>query len=215
MLTQQRQLIAKVFEEANRPLSKDEVLVIGRKWISSLGSATVDRTIRKMCENFELVGLSFPGQPTRYELPAEKEHPHFICRVCEKVFDLDIPINTEIPDGILSARQIINNVPTPVAITSAQIINEDGTNILKIVFNGDKTFNANQSDANNTAPDQISIDVCIGGAGIDAEYNYTSLGETWGTPKIIRMPTSSNSNLDDVILKTLSLKFNALFESPI
>ena len=92
MLTQQRQLIAKVFEEANRPLSKDEVLVMGRKWISSLGSATVDRTIRKMCENFELVGLSFPGQPTRYELPAEKEHPHFICRVCEKVFDLDIPM---------------------------------------------------------------------------------------------------------------------------
>ena len=112
-------------------------------------------------------------------------------------FDLEYPVNTEIPDGILSARQIINNIPTPVAITSAQIINEDGTNLLKVVFNGDKTFNANQSDANNTAPDQISIDVCIGGSGITPEYNYTSLGETWGTPKIIRMPSSSNSNLED------------------
>ena len=112
-------------------------------------------------------------------------------------FDLDYPVNTEIPDGILSAKQIISNVPTPIAITSAQIINEDGINILRVIFKGDKTFNANQSDANNTPPDQVSIDVCIGGAGIDPEYNYTALGETWSTPKIIRMPSSSNSNLDD------------------
>ena len=33
---------------------------------------------------------------------AEKEHPHFICRVCEKVFDLDIPMRlpkVTLPDG--------------------------------------------------------------------------------------------------------------------
>ena len=113
-------------------------------------------------------------------------------------FDLDYPLNTEIPDGILSARQIINNVPTAVVINSAQIISDgDGSNVLRVVFDGDKTFNANQSDANNTAPDQVSLDVCIGGAGIEPQYNYTSLGETWSTPKIIRMPTSANSNLDD------------------
>ena len=117
MLTQQRQLIDKVFEEANRPLTRDEVLVMGRKWISSLGSATVDRAIRKMCENFELVGLSFPGQPTRYELPVEKEHPHFICRVCEKVFDLDIPMRlpkVTLPDGFnLSGGEVVYSGTCP------------------------------------------------------------------------------------------------------
>ena len=117
MLTQQRQLIYKVFEEANRPLSRDEVLVMGRKWISSLGSATVDRAIRKMCENFELVGMSFPGQPTRYELPAEKEHPHFICRACEKVFDLDIPMRlpkVTLPDGFnLSGGEVVYSGTCP------------------------------------------------------------------------------------------------------
>ena len=117
MLTQQRQLIDKVFEEANRPLTRDEVLVMGRKWISSLGSATVDRAIRKMCENFELVGLSFPGQPTRYELPAEKEHPHFICRACEKVFDLDIPMRlpkVTLPDGFnLSGGEVVYSGTCP------------------------------------------------------------------------------------------------------
>ena len=117
MLTQQRQLIDKVFEEANRPLTRDEVLVMGRKWISSLGSATVDRAIRKMCENFELVGLSFPGQPTRYELPAEKEHPHFICRACEKVLDLDIPMRlpkVTLPDGFnLSGGEVVYSGTCP------------------------------------------------------------------------------------------------------
>ena len=117
MLTQQRQLIYKVFEEANRPFSRDEVLVMGRRWMSSLGSATVDRAIRKMCENFELVGLSFPGQPTRYELPAEKEHPHFICRVCEKVFDLDIPMRlpkVTLPEGFyLSGGEVVYSGTCP------------------------------------------------------------------------------------------------------
>lgn len=117
MLTQQRQLIDKVFEKANRPLSRDEVLVIGRKWMSTLGSATVDRAIRKMRENFELVGLSFPGQPTRYELRAEKEHPHFICRACEKVFDLDIPMGlpmVTLPEGFhLSGGEVVYSGTCP------------------------------------------------------------------------------------------------------
>ena len=111
MLTRQKQLIQKILNEAKRPLSRDEVLAIGRKRMSSLGSATVDRTIRKMRENHNLVGLSFPGQPTRYELPAEKEHPHFICRVCEKVFDLDIPMRlpkVTLPDGFkLSGGEVV------------------------------------------------------------------------------------------------------------
>ena len=33
----------------------------------------------------------------------------------------------------------------------------------------------------------------------DPSFNYSSLGETWGTPRIIRMPTdnSANSNVED------------------
>ena len=117
MLTRQKQLIQKILNEAKRPLSRDEVLAIGRKRMSSLGSATVDRTIRKMRENHNLVGLSFPGQPTRYELPAEKEHPHFICRACEKVFDLDIPMrlpSVTLPDGFnVSGGEVVYSGTCP------------------------------------------------------------------------------------------------------
>ena len=92
MVTKQKSIISEILKNTEGPLSRDEILVKGREYLPRLGSSTVDRFIRQMCENFELIGLSFPGQPTRFELPAEKEHPHFICRSCDRVFDLDIPM---------------------------------------------------------------------------------------------------------------------------
>ena len=88
--TRQREAIMEVFREAARPLTRDEVLARGRDKLPRLGSATVDRTIRDLTEGFQLVGVHFPGQPRRYELPAASEHPHFICRDCNRVFDLPV-----------------------------------------------------------------------------------------------------------------------------
>jgi Fe2+ or Zn2+ uptake regulation protein len=111
MLTKQKKSILSVLRKAGRPLTREEILCLGRKELPRLGSATVDRFIKQMCENFELVGLSFPGQPTRFELPADKEHPHFICRVCKKVFDLDIPMRlpkVTLPEGFhLSGGEVV------------------------------------------------------------------------------------------------------------
>ena len=120
MLTRQKRLIQKILHEEGRPLSRDEILTIGRKSITSLGSATVDRTIRKMRENHQLIGVSFPGQPNRYELPSEKEHPHFICRSCEKVFDLDIPMQlpkVALPEGFnVSGGEVVYSGTCPKCI---------------------------------------------------------------------------------------------------
>lgn len=117
MLTQQKKSIISVLKESDRPLTRDELLCEGRKRLPKLGSATVDRFIKEMCHNFELVGLSFPGQPTRFELPAEKEHPHFICRVCQKVYDLDVPMRlpkVTLPKGFyLSGGEVVYSGTCP------------------------------------------------------------------------------------------------------
>ena len=90
MPTRQREAIEEVLREAARPLTREEILAFGRAKVPRLGPATVDRTIRDLTANFQLVGVEFPGQPRRYELPAENEHPHFICRACDRVFDLPV-----------------------------------------------------------------------------------------------------------------------------
>ncbi|MEN8661166.1 MAG: Fur family transcriptional regulator [Lentimonas sp.] len=94
--TRQRVAIHNVLKEAERPLTRDEILSLGRQKIPKLGSATVDRAIREMRASFEIIGVEFPGQARRYELPAAHEHPHFVCRICERVFDL--PIRTQLPE---------------------------------------------------------------------------------------------------------------------
>lgn len=94
--TQQRAVILSVLKEAARPITREEILSLGRQQIPRLGSATVNRAIRDMTAAFQIIGVEFPGQPRRYELPAESEHPHFICRRCDRVFDL--PVAMQLPE---------------------------------------------------------------------------------------------------------------------
>lgn len=104
--TRQRDAIFSVLKEARRPLTRSEILELGRKQVPRLGSATVDRAIREFTELKKIVGVHYPGQPKRYELPSSKEHPHFICRRCSRLFDLEGVM--ELPEVDVPAGFIIN-----------------------------------------------------------------------------------------------------------
>ena len=102
--TEQREVIVSVLENAGRPLTREEILVRGRERLPRLGIATVNRAIREMADNMEIVGVEYPGQPRRYELPVGREHPHFICRACDRVFDLPASMQlppVEVPKGFV------------------------------------------------------------------------------------------------------------------
>lgn len=100
-----------VLETADRPLTREEILERGRRQLPRLGVATVNRAIRAMTENFEIVGVEYPGQPRRYELPVDGEHPHFICRACDRLFDLPATMKLpliKVPEGfIVTGGEII------------------------------------------------------------------------------------------------------------
>lgn len=86
--TRQRAAIRGVLQKESRPMTAEEIHRLARQIIPSLGVSTVYRSIRCMVDEQELVGVDFPGQPPRYELPTRDLHSHFICSKCQSVFDL-------------------------------------------------------------------------------------------------------------------------------
>ena len=110
---------------------------------------------------------------------------------------LDYPVDTPIPAGVLGATELVDGTPQPIVISEA-VMKDDGNGpVLRITFDSVKTFNANQSSNALTATNQINLSACVGASGLEAEYDYSQLGETWSAPKIIRMPTSSGGTVED------------------
>ena len=106
---------------------------------------------------------------------------------------LDYPEGQAIPDGILSAKEVVDGVTVPIAIESASM--RDG--LLRVVFEDKQVINTYQSETDNRASNQFSIQTsCKGATGIEPEYDYTQLGETWSTPRIVRIPSIDGGDIN-------------------
>ena len=113
---------------------------------------------------------------------------------------LDIDDNKTIPAGVLSAKILEGGISKALGISSAKMV--DG--LLQVTFADEKVVNAyvttkkdadgkdlpqSAQDDANTNTDQFAISTaCKGATGIAPEYDYTQLGETWSTPRIVRIP---------------------------
>lgn len=110
-MTRQRRALLAVLEEAGRPLTRGEWFRLAREYWPRLGTATLNRAIRDLTAEGRLIGVDFPGQKIRYELPSPSDHPHFICRGCGKVFDWDRPtpeVAIDIPAGFdVSGHEVL------------------------------------------------------------------------------------------------------------
>ncbi len=82
-------MISRVVEQTSRPLTAKEIHLAGRLDVPTLGLRTVYRHIGEMVNEGRLVGLDYPGQPTRFETAGGRSHPHFICHRCRRVFDFE------------------------------------------------------------------------------------------------------------------------------
>lgn len=92
--TRQRLSIEEVFRKESRPLTPPEVFEGARRIFPGIGLRTVYRQLKDMAEEGLVVGVDYPGQPLRYEWVSDAHHAHFICRACDRVFDLQV----EVPD---------------------------------------------------------------------------------------------------------------------
>ena len=86
--TRQRGAIRSVIERARRPLSVKEVWRLARTALPTIGIATVYRTLKLLVEGSELQVVTFPGSDSRYELRTPFHHHHFLCKLCDRVYEL-------------------------------------------------------------------------------------------------------------------------------
>jgi len=100
--TKQKTALKKAFEEANRPLSPEEVLELASMEVEGLGLATVYRNIKLLVEDGSLVPVELVNEPPRYEIAGKDHHHHFRCTGCDKVFELEgcyHEVNKMVPKG--------------------------------------------------------------------------------------------------------------------
>ena len=87
--TQQRQAIQQALEEADRPLSPDELLRLARKHSAGMGIATVYRNVARMLEAGSIRTVEIPGAKIRYETAGKGHHHHFHCEQCDCVYEIE------------------------------------------------------------------------------------------------------------------------------
>lgn len=87
--TEQRSAIWRAIEESGRPLGPGEVLGAARAHCPGLGIATVYRTLKALVEEGALAQVELPGDPPRYEATGKQHHHHFLCRACDRVYELE------------------------------------------------------------------------------------------------------------------------------
>jgi Fur family ferric uptake transcriptional regulator len=87
--TSQRDAIRHVIIQADRPLSTGEIFDLARDRIPRLGIATVYRTLKSLKEEGSIREVDLPGQSSRWELANKDHHHHFLCRTCDKLFEIE------------------------------------------------------------------------------------------------------------------------------
>lgn len=95
--TKQRHLIFQELSGSRAHPSADELFQAVRKRLNNISFATVYRNLKLLKEERKIQELSFGKGCCRYD-PAVREHTHFFCLGCLRVYDME-----GIPSGELNA----------------------------------------------------------------------------------------------------------------
>jgi len=87
--TSQRAIISEILEANEHPLSIHEILALAQRRHTSLGIATVYRTVKSLMEAGVVIAVEWPSEAPRYERAGKHHHHHFHCRKCDGLFDAE------------------------------------------------------------------------------------------------------------------------------
>lgn len=108
--TKQREAIRAVLEQADRPLSAEEVLEQARKLLPGLGIATVYRTLKSFTADGLITPVELPNDGARYEISARAHHHFFRCRACDRIYEFPgcvLTTDSSLPPGFVEENHIL------------------------------------------------------------------------------------------------------------
>lgn len=90
--SQQRNLIASLMKDNYKHPTADEVYEMAREKDPHISRGTVYRNLNMLAEMGEINKLTMPKGPDHFDCEG-KNHYHFLCRCCYKVFDTPLKYN--------------------------------------------------------------------------------------------------------------------------
>lgn len=99
-ITPQRMAILQQLVDSKDHLSAEEIFNAIHDQYPMIGLATIYKTINLLTEIGEITELNFINQATRFEMKETPSHPHFICKRCGCVIDLEHQLLSELPDKV-------------------------------------------------------------------------------------------------------------------
>ncbi|MBN1960260.1 MAG: transcriptional repressor [Deltaproteobacteria bacterium] len=88
--TAQRAAIEQVFNSEQRPLTVEDIVKLGRNYVHSLNQATVYRNLKVLLKDGWLRQIHHPAFGNLYEKAEIGHHHHFHCRICGRLFSLEV-----------------------------------------------------------------------------------------------------------------------------
>lgn len=87
-LTKQREAILRCFSASLHPLSIEEIYQQTLSDIPRINLATVYRNIKMLLEEELISSVILPGETPRYEMANLSHHHHFLCLLCNRLYDI-------------------------------------------------------------------------------------------------------------------------------
>ncbi|OWZ84703.1 Fur family transcriptional regulator [Natranaerobius trueperi] len=96
-MTKQRKIILEVLKNTTCHPTADWVYDQVREELPNISLGTVYRNLKVLKEMGEIMELDYGSTYSRFD-GNPKNHYHFVCNNCERVYDIDMPVKNDLTD---------------------------------------------------------------------------------------------------------------------